>query len=136
MPDCIFCKIVKGELPSEKVYETEKVVCFLDINPLGRGHTLVIPKKHYEDIFEMDEKTLSEIAKAAKRVAHMQKDNLDAHGVDLLQYNGKAGQQEVMHFHLHILPRYKGDTIDAWPRSNYQKEDLEKLAKKLRGQEQ
>jgi histidine triad (HIT) family protein len=132
MPDCIFCKIIEGELPSEKIYETEEVYCFLDANPLGKGHTLCIPKKHHQNVFEMDADLAAKLIKASKKVAQMQKDNLGADGVDFLQYNGRAGGQEVMHYHMHILPRFEEDSVDAWPETAYKKESLEATAKKLR----
>lgn len=134
MPDCIFCKIIRGELPSEKIYETDNILCFLDVNPLGKGHVLCIPKEHYENVFEMDGSLAAEIMKAGKKVAQMQKENLDADGVDFLQYNGRAGGQEVMHYHLHILPRYESDSVDAWPDTDYEKKDLAETAKTLKGE--
>lgn len=133
MDTCLFCKIAQGKIPSEKIYETDKVFCSLDINPLAKGHTLVIPKKHYQNIFDIDEAALKELIGVAKKVAHMQKNNLNAAGVSLFQSSGEAAQQEVLHFHIHLLPRFKGDSLDTWPRSNYQKENLKELGRKLRG---
>ena len=103
--DCIFCKIIKGEIPSYKVYEDEKVLVFLDINPNSPGHTLIVPKEHTTDLMSISSETLSYIMEKAKEIANLIVNRLDADGFTLLQNNGIA--QDVKHFHLHIIPRYK-----------------------------
>ena len=103
--DCIFCKIVKGEAPAKKVYENEKVLAFLTIGPISRGHLLVIPKKHFENIFDIDEDYLKEIIFATKKISQKLKKNLKADGVNILHASGKDAQQSVFHFHLHLVPR-------------------------------
>lgn len=103
--DCIFCKIVAGEIPSYKVYENDAVLAFLDINPYSPGHTLIIPKKHTLDINSIDDDTLMEIMKAAREVANILTDKLHCEGFTLIQNNGFV--QEVKHFHLHVIPKYK-----------------------------
>jgi histidine triad (HIT) family protein len=105
MEDCIFCKIVKGELPSFKIYEDEKVFAFEDINPLAPGHTLVIPKAHAANIWEISEEDLAAIHIAAKKIAHAIQDTFKPAGVATLQLNGRAVNQLVMHYHLHLIPR-------------------------------
>jgi histidine triad (HIT) family protein len=102
--DCIFCKIINGDIPSYTIYENEYVKCFLDINPLSNGHTLIIPKKHFKDAFDIDEKYLFEIHKASKIILNMLNEKLKPNGFQLVQNNGIV--QEVKHYHLHIIPKY------------------------------
>jgi len=130
--DCIFCKIVKGEAPAKKVYENEKVLAFLTIGPISRGHLLVIPKKHFENIFDIDEDYLKEIIFATKKISQKLKKNLKADGVNILHASGKDAQQSVFHFHLHLVPRYKNDGIDTWPKSNYQELNFEEVTNKIK----
>jgi histidine triad (HIT) family protein len=133
MVDCVFCKIVKGEIKSYTVYEDNTVKAILDINPINEGHTLVIPKDHYTDIFDIDEKVLKDIISAAKRLAKKYKTMLNADGVNLVQSSGEAAQQEVPHFHLHIVPRYKGDGLNIWFHKERKKEiDLDKVFERLK----
>ena len=103
--DCLFCKIINGEIPCYKIYENEFVLAFLDINPDSDGHTLIIPKTHYTDIDDIDTNTLTEIFKAAKIVKKLLEEKLNPDGMSLLQNNGSV--QEVKHFHLHLKPQYK-----------------------------
>ena len=104
----IFCKIVSGEIPSYKLYEDDKVLVFLDVNPSHNGHTLIIPKKHYENFFDIDEETLHCILKVAKNIANLLKEKLNYDGISLCQNNLSC--QEVKHFHLHLIPKYKEET--------------------------
>ena len=103
--DCIFCKIVKGELPSYKIYEDEKILAFLDVNPCSVGHTLIIPKKHTLDLSTIETDTLNHIMLHAKDISLTLADKLGADGFTLVQNNGFV--QEVKHFHLHIIPKYE-----------------------------
>ena len=105
MEDCIFCKIVKGELPSFKVYEDEKVFAFEDINPLAPGHTLVIPKAHAANIWEISQEDLAAVHAAAQKIGRAIRDALKPAGMATLQLNGRAVNQLVMHYHLHLVPR-------------------------------
>ncbi len=105
MDDCIFCKIIKGEIPSFKVYEDEKVFAFEDINPISPGHTLVIPKNHAENIWDISEEDLLAVQQASKRIAQGIKEALGVDGIACMQLNGRAVHQEVMHYHLHLVPR-------------------------------
>jgi len=108
--DCIFCKIVNKELPCFKVYEDDLVLAFLSIGPAALGHTLVIPKDHYENIFDIDEEVLKKIAEVSKKIAIQMKNNLeDVYGVNIFQSNGRIAEQEVMHYHMHIIPRREND---------------------------
>jgi histidine triad (HIT) family protein len=108
MENCIFCKIVKGEIPCFKVYEDEKVLAFEDINPISEGHTLIIPKKHATNLWDITEEDLTSIHLAAKKIIMGIKDALKPTGVAALQLNGKGASQVVMHYHLHLIPRISG----------------------------
>lgn len=103
--DCVFCKIIKGEIPSLKIYEDDSVLAFLDINPDCDGHTLIIPKKHFKDLDDIDIDTLTKINLAAKKVKKLLEEKLNCDGISLLQNNGNV--QEVKHYHLHLKPQYK-----------------------------
>jgi histidine triad (HIT) family protein len=109
MSDCIFCKIANGEIPSNTIFENEDFRVILDNGPATKGHALVLPKEHYADLFEIPEDTLAGAVKVAKTVAATMKDKLEFDGVNLVQNNGAAAGQSVLHFHLHIIPRYKHD---------------------------
>ena len=103
--DCLFCKIINGDIPCYKIYENDYVLTFLDINPDSDGHTLIIPKKHFADLDDIDEITLSEIFKAAKLIKKMLEEKLGCEGIVLQQNNGFV--QEIKHYHLHLKPYYK-----------------------------
>ena len=103
--DCIFCKIVKGEIPSYKVYEDDKIMAFLDINPYAPGHTLIIPKEHTLNLETISEDTLNHIINKARDIAKLVTTRLNAPGYTLIQNNGFV--QEVKHFHLHVIPKYR-----------------------------
>lgn len=103
--DCIFCKIVNGDIKSYKIFEDELVVAFLDINPMAPGHTLIVPKKHYRDIEDIDLNTLSHILNVAKTIKTKMEEKLNINGLTLIQNNGDI--QDVKHFHLHLKPYYK-----------------------------
>ena len=108
--DCLFCKIVSGDIPSYKIYEDEVVIAFLDINPDSNGHTLIIPKKHYLDIDDIPEETINHIFKVAKELKVRIDNKLNTNGLTLVQNNGDI--QEVKHFHLHLKPYYKKSKIN------------------------
>lgn len=105
MKDCIFCKIVNGDIPSMKVYEDDVVMAFLDVNPDCDGHTLIIPKKHYKDINDIPDDVLTHVYKVAKNISNTLIKKLGATGISYLQNNGDV--QEVKHYHLHVKPYYK-----------------------------
>jgi histidine triad (HIT) family protein len=110
-PNCIFCKIIAGELPSTRVAEDERTVSFMDINPATRGHALVVPRAHSTDLLGIDPEDLSAVAVAAQRLAALAKERLGADGVNLLNACGAAAWQTVFHFHVHVIPRYSGDPL-------------------------
>jgi len=132
MTDCVFCKIVAGEIPSFKVYEDEEFLAFLDINPLARGHALLIPKAHFEDVFDIPEEVLGQLAARAKGVSEAICKGLGASGVNLLHASGKSAQQSVFHFHLHLIPRFENDGLNTWPKSNYSEEDFETICQLIK----
>ena len=109
MDSCIFCKIANGEIPSNTIYEDDKFRVILDNGPATRGHALVLPKEHYANLFEMPQDLLADAAVVAKKVASNIKEKLSCDGLNLVQNNGETAGQTVMHFHLHIIPRYEND---------------------------
>jgi histidine triad (HIT) family protein len=110
-PDCLFCKIVAGEIPATRVREDERTVAFMDINPATRGHLLVVPRAHATDLLEVGEEDLAACAAAARELAASLKERLGADGVNLLNSCGRAAWQTVFHFHVHVIPRYAGDPL-------------------------
>lgn len=113
---CVFCKIINGEIPAFKVYENDYVVCFLDINASSTGHTLVVPKKHIENMFDLDEENAIEIIKAVKVVTSILKEKLSVEAVNIINNSGELAGQTVMHIHFHVIPRYKNDGIVISPK--------------------
>lgn len=109
MKDCIFCKIVRGEAPSWKVMENEHVYAFLDINPVSKYHTLVIPKKHYENIFDIGESDMQHVAVMLRKLSRIYQTRLGIENLQIINSNGSEGQQDVFHIHFHIVPRKLGD---------------------------
>ena len=109
MNDCIFCKIAKGEIPSKTIYEDEMFRVILDLGPATKGHALVLPKAHYSNLFEMPQEAAADAMKVAKKVASLLKTKLNCDGLNLVQNNGETAGQTVMHFHLHVIPRYEND---------------------------
>ncbi len=132
MSDCIFCKIINGEIPSAKVYEDEHVYAFLDISQVTKGHTLVIPKEHVPNVYELQEDVAKNLFAAVPKLANALKKAYDPVGLNILNNNGEAAGQSVFHIHLHLIPRYgKGDGFGAvWKTHNddYTPEDLQKIA--------
>ncbi len=110
--NCIFCAIAKGEIPSFKIYEDDLVLAYLDINPFTKGHTLVIPKVHSSGLLDTSDETLAAIIARVKKVAAHLKDALPCDGFNILQNNGAAAGQTVMHLHFHIVPRYEGEVLE------------------------
>jgi histidine triad (HIT) family protein len=110
-PDCIFCKIAAGELPATIVAEDERTISFMDISPATRGHALVIPREHSADLLSVAVEDLTAVALAAQRLARRMKERLGADGVNLLNSCGAVAFQTVFHFHVHVIPRYKGDSL-------------------------
>ncbi len=110
-PDCIFCKIVAGELPATIVDDDERTISFMDISPATRGHALVIPREHSPDLLSVEREDLTAVVLAAQRLAGRMKERLGADGVNLLNSCGAVAFQTVFHFHMHVIPRYEGDSL-------------------------
>ena len=111
VPDCLFCRIVAGELPSERVDEDERTIAFMDINPATRGHALVIPRRHARDLLEIEADDLTATILAAQRLARRIKERLGSDGINLINSCGSAAWQTVFHFHVHVIPRYADDPL-------------------------
>jgi histidine triad (HIT) family protein len=134
MEDCIFCKIVAGQIPCIRIYEDEKVLSFLDINPISEGHTLVIPKAHAENLWQINEEDLAAVHKASKKIIQAMKEVLNPEGVACLQSNGSGVNQVVMHYHLHLIPRTRGSEplpVSSWELKPGDQDALARLAQKI-----
>jgi len=132
MKDCIFCKISDKKSPVRIVYEDKEILAFFPLEQISRGHTLIIPKKHYENIYDIDEKSLEKIISVAKKIASSMKKSLGAKGINILHASGKDADQSIFHFHIHIIPRYNKDGLNTWPKSNYKENNVQKIHKKLK----
>jgi len=131
MDECIFCKIVKGEIPSNKIYENNSFFAFLDIAPVNKGHTLVIPKKHYKNILDMPEKELKGYMETIQKVSRMVIKGINADGISINMSNEPAAGQVVMHTHVHIIPRLKDDGLKLWPQGKYEEGEASKIKTKI-----
>lgn len=131
--DCIFCKIANGEIPSATVYEDSICRVILDVNPANKGHALIIPKEHFDNIYSIDAETAAKIFTIATEVAKAQKAELNPDGLNILQNNGEAAGQTVFHFHMHLVPRYIKDNVTmTWIPGKADTEELSALSKALR----
>ena len=131
MEDCIFCKIVKGEIPCAKIYEDEKTFVFLDINPVNIGHALVISKKHFINIYDTPEDITAGMAKTAKKISRALQ-SIGAGGVNIIMNNEKAAGQLVFHTHIHVIPRFEGDGFIHWHgKRPYKDGEMNEVAKKI-----
>ncbi len=110
--DCIFCRIVAGELPSTRIAEDERALAIMDINPATDGHALVLPRAHAVDLHDIDDADLAACARLARKVAGRARERLGADGVTIMQSNGAAAWQTVFHYHVHVIPRYHGDPLE------------------------
>lgn len=135
MENCIFCKIIKGEIPSTCIYEDQDFKVILDISPAARGHALILPKEHYANLYELPEDLAAKTMVLAKRIASHMTEKLQCDGFNLVQNNGEVAGQTVFHFHLHLIPRYKdGDNRDllTWNKLSYQDGEVAQLAQLLK----
>lgn len=132
MNDCIFCKIINGELPSYKVYEDEHTLAFLDINPVNPGHTLVVPKKHFADIEAASEEALIQIIQTVKKVGASLKKNLGTAGYNIQVNNDPTAGQIVPHLHFHLVPRLANDGLKLWPQKKYKTGEAEEVLNKIK----
>jgi histidine triad (HIT) family protein len=132
-PDCIFCRIIAGELPGQIVDEDEQTVAFLDIAPATRGHALVVPRNHSRNLLEISAEDLDATMRAAQRLAGRVTDRLGADGVNVLNGCGSAAWQTVFHFHVHVIPRYEGDPLRLpWTPAEGDPEEIALTAEQLR----
>jgi len=136
MSDCLFCKIVAGEIPSTKVYEDDRVLAFMDINPASRGHLLVIPKEHTESIVDVSPDTMPHIFSAVRRLGAAAEKKLGAQGFNIIVNKGSAAGQIIFHTHVHMIPRYDGDGLSHWPKIDTTEEEIAELAEAIKSGQQ
>ena len=132
MENCIFCKIIAGEIPSATVYEDDDVKAILDVNPAARGHVIVLPTKHASDVFSIPDEDLSKAICVAKKIAIAVKEAYKCDGVNILQNNGEAAGQTVFHLHIHVIPRFEGDTISVKWKQGEMPADLDVIADEIK----
>ena len=133
MGECIFCRIVAGQIPSTRVYEDERTLAFMDIGQVNPGHVLVTVKAHAENFYALDEEQAAAAQRTALRVARAIRDAFSPQGLSVYQANGGAAGQTVFHYHMHLVPRHAGDGMAlAWPVKNPAREELEKHAARIR----
>lgn len=132
-PECIFCKIIAGQIPATKIYEDDKVLAFMDIGPISDGHTLIVPKQHYEKVHECPPEVLADIGARLGKIAGAVASAINSDGYNVLCNNGRAAGQLVDHLHVHIIPRMTGDGVfNRWPAYKYPEGKIEKLAQRIR----
>ena len=134
-PDCLFCRIVAGTIPSETIDSDERTVAFMDINPATLGHALVVPREHSADLLEIGEEDLTATILAAQRLAKHMKEVLNADAINLINACGSAAWQTVFHFHIHVVPRYEDDPLKLpWVPEPGDSDEIARIAKRLRGE--
>lgn len=127
--NCIFCKIITGEIPSTNIFEDDNFKVIMDISPAAKGHAIILPKKHFKNLFEMDEETSSKALSIARKVAAAMMEELKCDGLNVLQNNGEAAGQTVFHYHIHLIPRYQGDQVNiAWKSGKYNDGEASSIA--------
>ena len=133
MTNCTFCKLITGALSSNKVYETEKVLVFAPLKEgiIAKGHLLIIPKKHYENIYDIPNEELFFLMKTIKIISQKLKEHFKSEGINILHASGKAAQQSSFHFHFHLIPRYKDDGLDTWPKTYYKEKNFPEIYEKI-----
>lgn len=130
--NCIFCKIVTGTIPANKVYEDDETLAFLDIHPNNPGHTLVIPKDHFENIYGTPSETLCRMIMTTQKIAVAAKNGVDSDGINIAMNNESAAGQEVMHAHIHVIPRFNEDGYKHWGHKPYKEGEMESTAEKIK----
>lgn len=131
--NCIFCKLANGEIPTNSIYEDDDFKVILDASPATKGHSLIIPKEHYKDIYEIDEELAGKAFKLAKKLTISMTDKLGCDGFNIIQNNKEVAGQTVFHFHMHLIPRYKdGKSILTWGHEEFTPEEMEDICKLLR----
>ena len=132
--NCIFCKILAGEIPSTAVYEDDDFKAILDVNPAARGNVIILPKNHAANIYELPDEDASKIMVVAKKIATAIEKAYHCDGVNILQNNGEAAGQTVFHLHVHVIPRFKGDTLNIGWKQGDMPEDLDAICKEIQAQ--
>jgi histidine triad (HIT) family protein len=132
MNECLFCKIIKGEIESTKVYENDKVIAFMDLFPVNKGHTLIIHKKHSDTIFETTPEMIKDIAEVIPKIAVSVKEATKCDGISISQNNEKAAGQVIFHVHFHIIPRFENDGFQTWQSGKYEEGEKELFGTKIR----
>jgi len=132
MENCIFCKIIKGELPSYKIYEDEHNLAFLDINPTTEGHTLVVPKQHFVNFEDIPEEELKKTILIVKKIGKKLKDGLGVESYNVCENNDLAAGQLIPHIHFHLIPRHGNDNLKPWPQTSYSEGRAEEVLKKIK----
>lgn len=131
--DCIFCKLANGEIPTSTLYEDEEFRVILDMGPATKGHALILPKEHYENIYEIDEEVAAKAMKLAKKMVIQMTELLSCDGYNIVQNNGTAAGQTVFHFHMHLIPRYQGDHSEfGWKTGELSETDRDEILAKIR----
>lgn len=129
---CIFCKIANGEIPSKTIYEDQEFRVILDLGPATRGHALILPKEHYANLYELPEETAAKVMVLAKKMAAQMTKNLSCDGFNIVQNNGETAGQTVMHYHLHLIPRYQNDGQNIlWKPTEVSQEELEEIKNQI-----
>lgn len=133
-PDCIFCKIAAGEIPCFKLFEDDETIAFMDINPVNPGHALVVHRAHHRDLFAIPPDNVAAVTQTAQKVGKAVQATLEPEGMNLLQCNGPAAKQSVMHFHMHVIPRHMGDGLTMnWELVQGHMDEIGALAERIRG---
>lgn len=126
--DCIFCKLANGVIPTNSLYENDVVKVIFDAGPASSGHVLILPKEHFDNVYALDDDTAAHVFQVAVKVAKALKEGLNLEGLNIVQNNGEIAGQTVFHFHMHIIPRYKGDTVNVgWKPGEVTDEEIEKI---------
>lgn len=132
MPDCVFCKIIKKEIPADIVYEDENALAFLDITPINPGHVLLIPKEHYENLYDLPDKELTQLAPIIKKLAIAIKKGVNADGINIGMNNERPSGQLVPHAHFHIIPRFSNDGYHHWRGAPYKEGEPSQIANQIK----
>lgn len=132
MENCIFCKIISGDIPSTVLYEDHDFKAIMDISPASKGHTIILTKEHFENLYELKDDVAKKVLIVAKKIASAMKEELNCDGINFIQNNGKAAGQSVFHIHFHLIPRYKDDKVNInWTTGEYQDGEAMELAQRI-----
>jgi histidine triad (HIT) family protein len=131
MDSCIFCKIVKKEIPAEIIFENDSILAFLDIRPVNKGHVVIVSKKHFESFEKTEDSVAAELVVKARKIAPKIAKAVNADGFNFSTNNGSSAGQVVMHTHFHIIPRFKGDGLAHWPHKEFSKDELKEIKNKI-----